>query len=338
MTIRDDILNAAYEATRLHKQFDTEGRANKGEGRIDVFGILIDWDIPVLFRPLRNLLGAYIDNPDQGVMVTTQRPLPVQRFTAAHELGHAALGHEASLDEEEVLTRALFSTTDTFDPREIQANAFATELLTPAWLIAMHMTRQGWKRSDLSDPKVVYQLALRMGSSYAATCYALNDAASLGRAACDRLLAVKPKEIKKSLVKSYEPPNWRGDVWLVTERDNGMVLEGSRADLVVIQMQEHASSGYLWQFGDLVDAGMEIRDDGRIASGTEHIGGVVFRTVIAEAKTRDEGANGHVNLKEVRPWQPNGMPLNSMELDVDFSGPVAAGLLPEQREALLAVA
>lgn len=338
MALRDDILNAVVEATRLHKHFDTEGRAGRGEGRIDVFGMLVGRDIPVLFRPLRNLLGAYIDDPDPGVMVTTQRPLPVQRFTAAHELGHAVLGHEASLDEEEVLTRALFTTTATFDPREVQANAFATELLTPAWLIALQMTRQGWKRSDLTDPRVVYQLSLRMGSSYTATCYALNDAAGLGRAACDKLLAVKPREIKKSLVKSYEPENWRGDVWLVTERDNGMVLEGSRSDLVVIQMQEHASSGYLWQFGDLVDAGMEIREDGRVGAGTEHIGGVVFRTVVAEAKTREAGASGHINLREVRPWQAAGKPLNSMELDVDLSGPVPAGLLPKQREALLEVA
>jgi hypothetical protein len=105
VALRDDILNAVYEANRFHKDYDTEARAKGGEGRIDVFGMLVEKDIPVMFRPLRNLLGAYIDDPGQGVMVTTQRQLPVQRFTAAHELGHAALGHEASLDEEEVLGR-----------------------------------------------------------------------------------------------------------------------------------------------------------------------------------------------------------------------------------------
>jgi hypothetical protein len=74
---RDEILNAIYEADRLHKEHDTEARAKRGEGRIDVFGMLVGRDIPVMFRPLKNLLGAYIDDPDQGVMVTTQRPLPV---------------------------------------------------------------------------------------------------------------------------------------------------------------------------------------------------------------------------------------------------------------------
>ena len=42
-----------------------------------------------------------------------------------------------------------------------------------------------------------------------------------------------------------------------------MVLEGSRSDLVVVKMPEHASSGYVWQFGELVDAGLAIREDGR---------------------------------------------------------------------------
>ncbi len=335
---RDAILNAVLEADRLHKEFDTKARAEGGEGRIDVFGMLVSRDIPVMFKPLQGLLGVYIDKPDKGVMVTTQRPLRVQRFTAAHELGHAELGHEASFDEEDVLTRALFVTESGFDIREIQANAFATELLTPQWLIVHHMKRQGWARENLTDASVVYQLALRMGSSYSAMCYALADSKGIDRPTCERLLKVKPKAIKQALVKPYEPETWYGDVWLVTERDTGMVLEGSRSDLVVVKVEEHPSSGYVWQFGDLADAGLEIVEDARAAkSGKQHIGGVVFRTVIAEPQ-EESGASGHVHLREVRPWQSVGEPLHSLELDVELSGPVPAGLLPEQREALLGVA
>ncbi len=336
MSRRDDILNAVYEADRLHKEYDTEARAKSGEGRIDVFSMLVERDIPVMFRPLRKLLGAYLDDPGQGVMVTTQRQLPVQRFTAAHELGHAALGHKASLDDEDILMRALFESGARFDPREIQANAFATELLTPPWLIVEHMNRQGWKRDRLTDPVIVYQLALRMGSSYSATCYALQECKGIDRATCEKLLAVKPKAIKQKLAKPYEPDSWYGDVWLVTERDNGMVLEGSRSDLVVVRMPEHANSGYVWNFGELVDAGLSIREDGRVSDDAKHIGGIVFRNVIAEAQ---DGASGHVKLRELRPWQPKGEPLNSMELEVQLFGPMEAGWHPAQRkEALLGVA
>lgn len=192
MARRDDILNAVYEAERLHREFDTKARAEGDEGRIDVFGMLVKRDIPVMFRPLKNLLGVYINDPDQGVIVTTQRQLRVQRFTAAHELGHAALGHEASFDEEDILTRALFVTEVSYDPREVQANAFASHLLTPPWLIVLHMKRQGWTRERLTDPIVVYQLALRMGSSYTATCYALAESKGIDKPTCEKLLKVKP--------------------------------------------------------------------------------------------------------------------------------------------------
>ena len=240
------------------------------------------------------------------------------------------------MDEEEILTRALFVTESSDDPREIQANAFASQLLTPPWLIVQHMKRQGWTRNSLTDPTVVYQLALRMGSSYSATCYALADSKGIDRATYEKLLTVKPRAIKQRLARPYEPESWYGDVWLVTERDNGMVLEGSRSDLFVLKLPEHPSSGYVWQFSDLADAGLAIVEDGRAASsGEQHIGGIVFRTVIAEARA---GASGHVHLREVRPWQSAGEPLHSLELDVELSGPVPAGILPKQREALLEVA
>jgi hypothetical protein len=138
---RDEILQAIYEADRLHAKYDSKAKAERGEGRVDVFRMLLDRNIFVMFRPLKKLLGAYFSAPDMGVMVTTKRPLPVQRFTAAHELGHAALGHEASLDDEEVLERPIFAADTSGDPREDQANVFAAQLLTlpntagDSWLI-----------------------------------------------------------------------------------------------------------------------------------------------------------------------------------------------------------
>jgi predicted secreted protein len=107
---------------------------------------------------------------------------------------------------------------------------------------------------------------------------------------------------------------------------------------VVLKFHEHASSGYVWQFADLVNAGLEIVEDGRAAKANkQHIGGVVFRTVIAESQ-EEQGASGHIRLREVRPWQAKAEPLNALELDVELSGPVRAGLLPAQQEAELAVA
>jgi|688.fasta_scaffold24079_3 Zn-dependent peptidase ImmA (M78 family) len=336
MAQRSEILTAIAAANQLHDVFECQTRTAKGQGRIDVFEMLVEKDIPVLFRPLNNLLGAYVDDPGQGVMITTQRPLPVQRFTAAHELGHAVLGHEASYDEEEVLTRALFYGDDRFDSREIQANAFAMELLTPRWLIAQHMRRQGWLPKDLKEPQKVYQLSLRMGSSYAATVYALKSYKVLDTLGVKVLLEYSPKEIKQQLAKELEPKNWYGDIWMITERDQGLSIEGSRSDFVIIDLEEHAASGYLWQFDKLAEAGLAIRRDQRVNPHDNEIGGVVQRIVTAEAAESHKGAKGHLNLQEVRPWNPEGSPLNSVRLDVDFSGPVRSGLHPRQIERDLA--
>lgn len=334
--VRDAILSAVAEADRLHQRFDTKVRANSGEGRIDVFEMLVDRDIPVMFRPLNGLLGAFLDNPMPGVIVTTERQLPVQRFTAAHELGHAALGHESSLDIEDILARSPFVDGASYDLREIQANAFASQLLTPSWLLVTHMQRQGWARDRLTDPDTVYQLSLRLGTSYSATCHALARNNVITKVASSSLLKIQPKAIKQRLAAPYQPKSWYGDVWLITERDDQIILEGSRTDLVVLKFMEHSGSGYVWQLGDLADVGLAIVRDGRFGDPDELlIGGEVIRTVITESQT---GAGGHVCLREVRPWQPTGEPLQSLELDVDLSGPVQAGLLRAQREALLSVA
>ena len=151
---------------------------------------------------------------------------------------------------------------------------------------------------------MVYQLSLRLGTSYSATCHALSAARCHYQIDVQyRCLSIQPKAIKQRLAAPYQPKSWYGDVWLITERDDGIVLEGSRSDLVVLKFMEHSGSGYVWQLGDLADAGLAVVQDSRVADPDEQlIGGVVFRTVITESQN---GASGHVCLREVRPWQPD---------------------------------
>jgi len=233
--LRTAILNAAQAADRLHLQYDTKARAEAGQGRIDVFDMLVQQGIPTMFQRLDKLLGAFLDEDgSKGVLVTTQRQLPVQRFTAAHELGHAMLGHKPSADPEDILARSpiVDREEDRYDAQEIQANVFASELLIPRWLLVTHMKRQKWAAADLVNPEVVYQLSLRLGSSYAATCHALLRHQVVAPHERDRLLAVERRAIKERLASPYAPADWRRDVWVVTERDDGCLLESNRCDLM----------------------------------------------------------------------------------------------------------
>ena len=222
-----------------------------------------------------------------------------------------------------------------YDMQEIQANAFASQLLIPSWLLAKQVRRQGWTHENLIEADTVYQLSLRLGTSYSATCHALLSTSVIKPAAYDNLIDVKPRDIKKRLLFPYEPENYKGDVWIITERDDSLLLEGSRSDSVVIDVLEHSGSGYLWRIDDLAEVGLAVVSDGRTDQhDKEAIGGMVFRSVVAKS---EKGAIGHVNLREVRPWMAAD-PLHSLNLDIDFTGPVPAGLLLAQREALLGVA
>ena len=121
----------------------------------------------------RQVVGAYLPAKEPGVLITTQRTLPIQRFTCAHELGHLYMRHDPSLDDERILRRSPFSTTSKVSPQEREADAFASMFLAPAWLLALIVERQQWPAKLLGDPVIAYQLSLRLGTSYAATCYVL---------------------------------------------------------------------------------------------------------------------------------------------------------------------
>ena len=99
--------------------------------------------------------------------------MSIQRFTAAHEFGHFLLRHQPSLDDESILRRMPITGSAAGDFQEVEANAFAVMFMMPRWLIYWHAERQGWKADDFRRPNVVYQLSLRIGASYEATCWTL---------------------------------------------------------------------------------------------------------------------------------------------------------------------
>ena len=57
--MRTAILRAAQAADRLHREFDTKTYTDGEEGRINVFDMMAQRDLPVMFRPLDKLLGIF---------------------------------------------------------------------------------------------------------------------------------------------------------------------------------------------------------------------------------------------------------------------------------------
>jgi Zn-dependent peptidase ImmA (M78 family) len=319
------VRNGAMEGARLHVQLNTQNAMQLRGGSIDVFDAAVAVNLLLLLKPLKGLLGAYIPDPGPGALVTTERPLSIQRFTAAHELGHFRLDHLPSLDDENVLRRMTLPANRVAGGpnfQEVEADAFAVAFMMPLWLIHWHCQRQGWLARDLEKPLIVYQLALRLGASYEATTWSLQRynliSASMGNA----LRGTQPRELKVDLLREYRPADYHGDVWMLTERDAETKIAGSRNDHFVLRLNEHSGGGYLWNIEQLRASGFAIVQDGRDSDDPEGVGSHVVRHITAAL---EQARQGEVSMDECRPWQPHA-PISHVAFEYDFTGPEEAGL------------
>jgi Zn-dependent peptidase ImmA (M78 family) len=336
-TYAEAVRNGTMAAARLHVQSGARGALQGIGGNIDIFGAVVGEHLPLLMRPLKGLLGAYLPDPIPGVLVTTQRPLAIQRFTAAHELGHFKMGHRPSLDDESILRRmAMTAVASASDPdfQEVEADAFAVAFLMPKWLIEWHCQRQGWIASDIAKPAIAYQLSLRLGTSYEAISWTLERYRLISGATGKALRKVQPRQMKTALLDNYRPTDYRGDVWMLTERDADTRIDGSRNDHFVLRLNERSGGGYLWNIDQLRASGFAILRDDRENPDPAGVGGPVVRHVMAGL---EQPTRGQLSLNECRPWQP-AAPIAQITLNYDFTGPEEEGLSRAERRHLLEAA
>lgn len=321
------IRRATLEAGRLHRDLAIQSLVVRGSGRVDVYDAIARLNVSLFFTKLDGLLGVYLREPSPGVLVTTQRPQNQQRFTAAHELGHHYLGHNPSLDDESILRRSPFQARVGDDPQEVEAEAFAAVFLLPRWLLDWHCERQDWTDAELLDPVNVYQLALRVGTSFKATVWTLHRYDVFDRQTANAMAGLQLKKVKQSILRGFEPDDYRGDVWLVTDRDADMRIEGGPSDLVVVRLPEHSGSGYLWRVESIDGEALAVVADGREEADAGGVGGPTLRRITAAARDR---CAGELRLAEARPWAP-AKPLNTFAVRYDLAGPSLQGWYEPQR-------
>lgn len=239
-------------AEKIQRMLEVRERIMVTHERVDVFDALAWLDVQVVFKPLDGLLGAYIRGDHPGVMISTRRPLSVQRFTAAHELGHAVMKHEPSLDSPNVLRRAAMGyksrTPMGFASylQEIEADAFAGAFLLPNWLITHHANKHGWTRSDLAKEDIIYQLSLRCGASYQATVWALERNGIISAGARSLLLDTEPKYLKQRVGHVRGAAETKCDAWVLNEGDDKADIAINVGDTVTVDLKQQAGAGYLW--------------------------------------------------------------------------------------------
>ena len=326
MARRDEVLRATAAAASVLAAAPPSARTS-----FDIVGAVVARGIPLVFRPLEGLLGANIRCPDgtTGIVVTTRRSLAIQRFTLAHELGHVLLGHEPHLDTRDTVRVANYAAARSLP--EVGANTFASALLGAKCLILELARRHVWTKEALRKPENVYQLALRLGLSYKATCWALRNAAAIAAGDLDNLMNHRVKSIKQALDPMGLLTDYRTDVWKLTEADRDTCIEASPHDLFAVTLSDHASAGYVWRLAD-TGADVTLVDDAASELDCTY-GGRSRRSVYLRF-----GRPGVHNLvfEHVRPW--NNTILARMAVEVHALGNEVEGLARRERERALASA
>lgn len=335
VSLRDAVLIGVRHAVdtidQLHLRESSEGQGKA----LDVFEVIADLEIPLLFQPLKNLLGSAITVApgNSGILVTTARDLFVQRFVAAHELGHIVMGHKRSFDADVGEAGRYGPKGRSYD--EVAADIFAAELLLPKWLIRHFAKRHTWTRDALRDAETVYQLSLRTATSFQATCWGLASQDLVTQDEARTLTVVPPKRLKERLLGQLSLANPWSNVWHLSEGDSGSRLYGSVNDILVMNFVERATSGYLWFPVSLPDS-LRLIDDQRVPTGnTDLIGSATRRRLIYAV---EEPGVFELQFIHRRPWTEVEPSLATVTLNMSCWGKEEAGVPRHQRRAALGVA
>jgi len=121
--------------------------------------------VVVLPRLTGDCAGGYWRKGDRSlILVSAEDPAPRVRFTIAHELGHHYFKHLQRVDELTRIHDTRESLRQAHDWWEVQANAFAAELLIPGAAVERWHTE---RRGGPIDLEAIVDLACRSGTSLA---------------------------------------------------------------------------------------------------------------------------------------------------------------------------
>lgn len=345
MATSDQLLTASSAANRVILDLGLKQRMREGYTRVDPNFVASRVGVPVMYRVLERLLGGFIrDGSAVGILVNSDRPRGLVHMTCAHELGHYFLGHESTADEvvEQGPTASLL---------EQLADQFAYSLLAPRWLIAQIMSDHGWTLVDLQNAHVVYQLSLRLGTSYTAMVWSLHRLKLCSPATRNRLIAVKPKMLKAFALRGGVLEDANADVWVLGSADKDRILEPGYGDRFVVELPNHAGSGHLWTANEVRSEGFVLEPltvDARIhrpeAREMVSVGGgdsTISYYLQPPEKFRSPPRNEDdldpiddrrraVELRELRPWALDASAISVLNFSTEFE-PGREGLSVSER-------
>ena len=296
---------------------------------VDIYEAVRAMRLWLMFQPLDGLFGMYQRyNATAGVVINVKVHPALQRYTAAHELGHHVMGHAFSLDPERHITR-----WTSLGTQELAAQMFAAEFLMPLAAVNAEAASLGIGPDSL-DEVGLYQLSLRLRTSYAAMITRLQTLDWIGPSDASRFRAHTPKSLKFRLL-GRQLADSRGDVWLVTDHQKHATIEPLVGDEVLFSFGETPSSGYRWE--PELTQGFSIEQDAFLepsgAEGQEPVGASGRRHLQVNVA---KPISGQARFFLRRQWEVSE-PAAELDFDLDAAVRPARGVDPTQHVGLLAL-
>jgi Zn-dependent peptidase ImmA (M78 family) len=207
---------------------------------IDPFAAIDRLGLALNITKLDNLLGAVVPHGDGGVLITSERSPAIQRYTAAHEIGHWIL-HEDHLrmdGETEVLGRPT-------SEMEHQAQLFAGYFLMPPPLLNQAIAAYDLRPGGI-HPEHVYRLSRDLDVSYEASARRLYMARLIDRAALTQILELGRMPAMQRASAGHRPADGLAEIWDATSDDEVVSLVVREHDEVVVDFDEQRLAGWRW--------------------------------------------------------------------------------------------
>lgn len=207
---------------------------------IDPFAAIDQLGLTLSITKLDNLLGAVVPRGTGGVLITSERSPAIQRYTAAHEIGHWIL-HEDQLqvdDETEVLGRPS-------NEMEREAQLFAGYFLMPPALLNKAVSVYGLSAGRIA-PEEVYRLGRDLDVSYEAAARRLHAAQFLDDALLRDILAFGRMRAMQRASAGHRPADGLADMWDASSDEDVVSLVVEEHDEVLIGLPEQRLAGWRW--------------------------------------------------------------------------------------------
>jgi Zn-dependent peptidase ImmA (M78 family)/predicted secreted protein len=265
-TRQSEILRARSASARARAELGVDP-----DSPVDVFAAIRNAGLWVVFNEFDNLLGAMSREGVGGIMINSGRGRGMQRYTAAHELGHWYLHQdEVVWDTDEQMMRGS-------SLREVAAQEFAASFLMPRRLINHTLRRLGVERGGNIDAVKAYSLAQTLGVSYEAVLHQLRHIDAITFAQHSTLSQITPRRIKAYLTGGRLVDR-NAAVWAPTLQEMEQ-LEVTVGDEIVVSLPENRTTGYRWNVEDAGD-GLVVVGDGFVRGDETQIGAAGRRNLV----------------------------------------------------------